>query len=241
MISSTESTIQDRAGIPEEAQLLSLGDGKQEVESSNRPETVKDDGPVKGVDDKTAEDPAVAAKASEAETWAFAYTQLARQIEYYFSKKNLAKDTYLQTLKNLNDGCVPLSILANFVMVKRLVASLTALHTEEARQEAVEEAVQNYSDRLVIRLVDTKTGLRVDPDSEDAVKSSHCILAVGTVDDKPLDLDTSIPPPSPIVKTIVLRDVVSGVTSAEIHELFSCDGFPPVTSIQPDVANCWYV
>jgi hypothetical protein len=47
-------------------------------------------------------------------------TLLARQLEYYFSQQNLSKDTYLTTLCELNDGCVPLAILANFGKVRLL-------------------------------------------------------------------------------------------------------------------------
>ena len=191
----------------------------------------------------TDADPAVVVEgapipAEAAETWSFVYAQLARQLEYYFSEKNLSKDTYLQTLRQLNDGCVPVSILANFAMVKRLVMSLTFVIDEEGRLTAVEEAAKNHSERLMVCLIDTKTGKRVNQDGPPS-DSCRCIMAVGTVDNKPLVLDTSIPQPSPIVKTIVLRDVVSGVTPEEIHELFNYEGFPPVTCIQPDVANCW--
>lgn len=177
---------------------------------------------------------------SAAETWSFVYAQLARQLEYYFSEKNLSKDTYVQTLRQLNDGCVPLSILANFAMVKRLVMSLTFVIDEEGRLAAVEEAARNYSDRLMVCLIDAKTGKRVEEEeTETQPDASHNILAVGTIDGKPLVMDSSIPLPSPFVKTIVLRDVVDGVTPEEIHDLFNYEGFPPVSCIQPDVANCW--
>lgn len=177
----------------------------------------------------------------DGETWAFAYAQLARQLEYYFSEKNLSKDTYLQTLRQLNDGCVPVSILANFAMVKRLILSLTFVIDEEGRQAAVEEAARNHSERLAVSLIDTQTGLRVTDETELVSDSSHRIMAIGTMAGEPLVLDNSIPQPSPAVKTIVLRDVETGVTPEEIYELFNYEGFPPVSSIQPDVANCWYV
>ena len=191
-------------------------------------------------------DPALQEEEEEeaAKTWSFVYAQLARQLEYYFSEKNLSKDTYLQTLRQLNDGCVPVSILANFAMVKRLVMSLTFVIDEEGRLAAVEEAARNHSERLMVYLINAKTGKRVEQqggaEEESSPDAIHNILAVGTVDGKPLVFDgSSIPQTSPIVKTIVLRDVVEGATPEEIHELFSHEGFPPVTCIQPDVANCW--
>lgn len=183
--------------------------------------------------------PVVEVDEAEAETWSFVYGQLARQLEYYFSEKNLSKDTYLQTLRRLNDGCVPVTILANFAMVKRLIASLTFVIDEEGRLAAVEEAAKNHSERLAVYMIDTKTGLKVSEESGAVSDSLHCIMAVGTLDGKPLVLDTTLPQPSPIVRTIVLRDVETGVTPEEIYELFNFEDFPPVSSIQPDVSNCW--
>ena len=44
--------------------------------------------------------------------------QLSRQLEYYFSTVILSRDTYLRTLRELNDGCVPATIIANFAKVQ---------------------------------------------------------------------------------------------------------------------------
>ena len=48
--------------------------------------------------------------------------QLAKQLTYYFSKQNLSKDVYLQTIMGLNSGHVPISILANFANVNKIIA-----------------------------------------------------------------------------------------------------------------------
>jgi hypothetical protein len=48
--------------------------------------------------------------------------KLAKQLIYYFSDKNLPKDVYLQTIMKLNSGHVPISILANFSNVNKIVA-----------------------------------------------------------------------------------------------------------------------
>ena len=48
--------------------------------------------------------------------------RLAKQLIYYFSDKNLPKDVYLQTIMNLNSGHVPISILANFANVNKIIA-----------------------------------------------------------------------------------------------------------------------
>ena len=241
MISSTDSNAQNPLVAFDEARFVGSDTERQRKDSASDEKPLQDGRTESGsaTYDAAAAEPAAVVRTTEAETWTFVYAQLARQLEYYFSEKNLSKDTYVQTLRQLNDGCVPVSILANFAMVKRLVVSLTFVIDEKGRLAAVEEAARNHSDRLLVCMIDTKTGLRVTGESEVVSDSSHRILAVGTVDGKPLTLDTSIPQPSPIVKTIVLRDVVSDVTPEEIFELFNFEGFPPVTSIQPDVANCW--
>ena len=46
---------------------------------------------------------------------------LTPQLEYYFSPANLAGDTYLRTLMDLNSGYVPVAAVATFGNVQRLV------------------------------------------------------------------------------------------------------------------------
>lgn len=182
-------------------------------------------------------------------------TQLARQLEYYFSKTNLSKDTYVQTLRELNDGYVPISILANFAKVQMLVP-YDAI-------SAIVKSTNDFSTVLEVVAVDTKTGKRVENESP------RTIWAVGTVSREPLDY---IPPPlntgtnagasvdvtaspggalaanatpndkSPVQNTIILRDVDSQVTEEHIRALFNEDEqFPPVQSLYLDVASCWFV
>eukprot|EP00523_Entomoneis_sp_CCMP467_P009070 CAMPEP_0168729342 /NCGR_PEP_ID=MMETSP0724-20121128/6150_1 /TAXON_ID=265536 /ORGANISM="Amphiprora sp., Strain CCMP467" /LENGTH=549 /DNA_ID=CAMNT_0008776215 /DNA_START=137 /DNA_END=1784 /DNA_ORIENTATION=+ len=185
--------------------------------------------------------------AEAAEAWGFALTQLARQLEYYLSVKNLSKDTYVQTLRSLNDGCVPVPILANFTKVKQILMSV-GVFDEQTRIHAVWQASVQYSTKLKVVSIDTKTGKRKEDDSsssgDDDEKANECtILAVGTIDDEPIAvLDPPITMPvSEVSNTIVLRDVVPQVTAEEIHQLFKFEGCPPVISIVPDVAQCWFV
>jgi hypothetical protein len=57
--------------------------------------------------------------------------QLAKQLIYYFSTQNLSKDVYLQTIMNLNSGHVPISILANFANVNKIIGRSGILLNEE--------------------------------------------------------------------------------------------------------------
>lgn len=49
--------------------------------------------------------------------------RLKHQLEYYFSRENLASDTYLRSQMD-NDQYVPIRVVANFNMVKRLTTDL---------------------------------------------------------------------------------------------------------------------
>lgn len=110
---------------------------------------------------------------------------LAIQLEYYFSVTNLSRDTYVSTLRKLNDGYVPVSILANFGKVQ-------ALAPYESAWEAVCAAAMDYSAVLeLVELNDQGKKLSVlTPDSirkksnnenNEENKSAIIILAVGTI------------------------------------------------------------
>lgn len=105
---------------------------------------------------------------------------LARQVEYYFSVANLSRDTYLSTLRGLNDGYAPLSIIANFGKVQSLAPYGSAW-------DAVYAAASDHSDLLEMVELDEK-GKKIttssDDDNDNSSSSSNkdtIILAVGTV------------------------------------------------------------
>jgi len=158
-------------------------------------------------------------------------TQLARQLEYYFSQANLEKDTYVETLRNLNDGYVPVSILQRFQKVQ----AFTPIETEDA----IVKAATEFSSLLEVVFIHTKTGKRV----EDA--SGNTLLAVGTISGEPLDnsgLGSVVPitPKSPAQNTIIIREVDPSITEEEVRALFDEDG-PSIQSLYLDVFNCWFV
>ena len=160
--------------------------------------------------------------------------QLARQLEYYFSQANLEKDTYVETLRQLNDGYVPVSILTRFSKVQAFAPAETS--------NAITKAATDCSEQLEVVSVDTKTGKRV----KDA--SGSTILAVGPISGKPLQ-QLSGPHPavvptsskSDVQNTIIIREVDSTVTEADVRALFSDEHCPPIQGLYLDFANCWYV
>jgi hypothetical protein len=239
MISACEANPQDRSGDTEQTQPKRRDDKMAKSTQCIGIDVLESESLSEKISGEKVEGVSTSIVLETTETWSFVYKQLARQLEYYFSEKNLSKDTYMLTLQGLNDGCVPLSIIANFSMVKRLVMPIAAAIDEQGRQAAVEEAVRNHSSLLTIHSVDTKTGLRVGSESDQTTNMAQQILAVSTVDDKPIAFRQSPPQSSTVVNTVVLRDVIDGVTPEDINDLFKNEKFPTVKSIQPDIANCW--
>jgi hypothetical protein len=170
--------------------------------------------------------------------------QLSRQLEYYFSSLNLSKDTYLRTLRELNDGYVPVTILANFAKVQLLCPFQS--------YEAVIKAADVFSEHLEVVYVDKESSERV------SAENPNTLIAIGPKDSKPIELPSTpsfvrptiaIPtveaPPLPssttpvIQNTIILRDVPPGVTEDDLRVLFDFAKCPPIQEVYEDVANCW--
>lgn len=169
--------------------------------------------------------------------------QLAQQLEYYFSDVNLSKDTYLRTLRELNDGFVLASILANFAKVQSM-CPVDSYH-------AVVEAAREFSDNLEVVHLHKETGKRV------ATKDgNNTLLAIGPIGSNPIprqSLSIASPPssphvikfiqpstPSPAVQnTIILREVPQDVTEDNVRSLFDPEKSPSISTVVQDVANCW--
>lgn len=165
-------------------------------------------------------------------------TQLATQIEYYFSENNLAKDTYLQTLRSLNDGCVPANIIANFTKVKQILYFCT---DEQARLQAVLHVATEVSKHLRVVMIDTNTGKECAQRNEQEQQQQHAILAIGTKQREPLQSNVlyNSNANTTNTQTIILRDMHPEITEQEVKTLFDFDTCPAILSLHCDVANCW--
>jgi len=192
---------------------------------------------------------------------------LARQLEYYFSTSNLSRDTYLSTLRDLNDSYVPVSIIANFGKVQALTPYESAL-------EAVLVAATDHSDLLEIVELDEE-GKKITGNQEETNDGSEqataIILAVGSITGKPIpvslipktekpklakEVDSSAskaPATNPeqsasvgspgrsVQNTIILREVAEDVEEETLNSLFNFEGCPSIESIREDLHNCWFV
>lgn len=172
--------------------------------------------------------------------------QLSRQLEYYFSSVNLSRDTYLRTLRELNDGYVPATILATFAKVQMLCPIDS--------YNAVIKAASEYSDNLEVVFVDKETSKQV------SAEGPHTLLAIGPQGQKPIELPTTPVTPRPVVNiapdppdmesisappmfgfqnTIILREVPQGISEDEVRTLFNFEKCPPIQHVVEDVSNYW--
>lgn len=169
---------------------------------------------------------------------------LAKQLEYYFSDQNLRRDTYLSTLRELNDGCVPATILGNFSKVQALVGSDVAYY-------AVLRAARDYSAELVVAHVDKDSGKQVPEEEEEVTSQNNTLLCVGTKTRQPISSlkattkeflpAVAVTPPltAALQTTIILRDVPTAATEATVRQCFDFDACPSIVSVHEDVAHCW--
>ena len=186
---------------------------------------------------------------------------LARQLEYYFSTANLSKDTYLSTLRDLNDSYVPVSIIANFGKVQALAPLESAL-------EAVVVAATEHSDLLEVVELDEE-GKKITKQEEKKDDQAQIVLAIGSTTGEPIPMsqiqkmekpkraanpaqqNSNTPASqnasnvkantssSSVQNTIILREVPKGTDEESLRGLFDFEGCPSIKSIREDLHNCW--
>ena len=180
---------------------------------------------------------------------------------------NLAKDTYVSTLRSLNDGYVPVSILANFGKVQALAPFESAL-------EAIPVAATDFSDLLEVVHIDTDSGKRASThtNSDSNKKATKTVMAVGPVSGEPIPMEqistslggtaglsvtpaatpTSVPKSTftsapttdtnsnnKIQNTVIIREAPEKTEEETIRKLFEFDGCPSLQSMHLDLHNCW--
>jgi len=193
---------------------------------------------------------------------------MARQLEYYFSTANLSNDTYMSTLRDLNDSYVPISIIAIFAKVQALAPYDSAL-------EAVVTAATKHSDLLEIVELDEE-GKRITSNQEEkkdeTEQATVIIQAIGSISGKPIPMSqipktdkpkrtkivsaistAPVPASNPeqsapsgssgrnVQNTVILREVAKDVDEETLRSLFKFEGCPSIESIREDLHNCWFV
>ncbi|CAJ1930139.1 unnamed protein product [Cylindrotheca closterium] len=172
--------------------------------------------------------------------------KLARQVEYYFSATNLNKDTYVSTLRSLNDGYVPVTIIANFGKVRSLAPYDSV--------EAVRRASEEHSGLLEVVQIESTTGKRISCKED---QGTSFVQAVGPIGGEPIPTSklsaktammTSVGCTVPVAhtspavqNTVVLREVPNTMQESDIRRLFAFERCPSIQNMHKDVANCWFV
>lgn len=122
---------------------------------------------------------------------------LLSQLEYYFSRENLPRDTYLVSHMDA-EHYVPLEVVGQFQKISSLLAG-----------RALSFLVPIAQRSNLLQLSDDKTKVRP------SFKTQR--------------------------NTVILRDMPSTTTTEKIQELFSSSMFKSISSIRPDILNCWFV
>ena len=89
--------------------------------------------------------------------------QLAKQLTYYFSKQNLAKDVYLKTIMDLNSGFAPITILAGFSNVNKIISLSGILYEQDASDGDNVEDEHDDSDTQTEKGTSSDTNENKDP------------------------------------------------------------------------------
>lgn len=203
-------------------------------ESTEAPEktlqTACDDSPTRVTNSNTSSE--TASLPDEQEHQDALLSTLARQLEFYFSPSNLSRDTYLQTLQSLNDGYVPISIVANFAKVQVICSG----QDQQVRTQALIKAATSFTGVLEVVHISTVTNKKVAQEDE------NTILAVGPSTEPSSSSSLLLSPKTPIQNTIILREVPEDVKDEDVRGLFEDnEACPPLQEVRLDVANCWYV
>ncbi len=190
-------------------------------------------------------------------------TALTKQLQYYFSPQNLEKDTYLNTIMQLNSGFVPVSILINFANVNRIIGSFASrMGISDIADVNVADLLRKSAltspSTLKIVLLDQdgnplashgddnfeslKGGLTFEafgkclPEGDDSTGASR-----GKIDDDAANEEDEMKASS----TVILRDVPEIATEIDIRGIFEKSASnknissPTISNLQKEVGKCW--
>lgn len=180
--------------------------------------------------------------------WVFenndAINQLSNQLEYYFSPQNLTNDTYMKSVMQMNSGYVPISILANFSNVKKIVArfyeesEISSLDLNKLLQTS---ALSSSNLKVVVldsqgKFLHNHSGSHYNRDSEPSN-----ILGVGSTFSTNNDSKHSLDTTEPSSNIVILREVPEEATEEDVKNIFvdkNGDG-PAIEKIMKEIERCW--
>ncbi len=189
-------------------------------------------------------------------------TALTKQLQYYFSPQNLEKDTYLNTIMQLNSGFVPVSILINFANVNRIIGSFASrMGISDIEDVNVADLLRKSAltspSKLKIVLLD-QDGNPIASHGDvnfDSLKGGLTFEAFGKCvsdgDDSTgistgeIDVPTNEEDEMQASSTVILRDVPEIATELDIRGIFEKSASnkniasPIISNVQKEVSKCW--
>jgi len=181
---------------------------------------------------------------------------LAKQLSYYLSTQNLSKDTYLNTIMELNSGHVPVSIVSNFANITRIITDnlmdderisnldVPGLVREAAIRSAyLEVAILNQNGGIIAKdeygTYQLETGrltfFAIGPTS---IQPEHHEKIQPLRRDK--KQDSGEIPKSDNTNILILRDVPEEATEEDIRNILTDTSFE-ISDVQREIGNCWFV
>jgi|AntRauTorckE5430_2_1112549.scaffolds.fasta_scaffold04647_3 hypothetical protein len=178
---------------------------------------------------------------------------LAIQMQYYFSSKNLAQDTYLNTIMKLNSGFVPITILSGFTNINRIIARYAnGIDIADIDVHALLSCSAVQSKVLKIVLLDQDGSMIASHGAEgyEDQKGPTVFEAIGSCEGRGIEgnqgdaqvKDETKESSTGTSSTVILRDVPEEATEEDILRVFEDDDGNVVSSgAQKEVGQCWYV
>ncbi len=181
---------------------------------------------------------------------------LANQLQYYFSPQNLSKDTYLNTIMQLNSGYVPTSILSGFANVNRII---TRSSTDgvvptglDVQRLLGKSALQSSALKIVLLGQDGQVLASYGDDHFEELKGPLTFEAVGFCSDYASDNSNGNDNLNQVDSTqedekkgsiVILRDVPEAATEEDVRGVFKSDDEnivePNITNVQKEVGQYW--
>lgn len=169
--------------------------------------------------------------------------QLSNQLEYYFSPQNLASDTYMKSVMQMNSGFIPISFLAKFSNVKKII---TRFHEDtDFSSLDVNKLLQTSalasSNLKVVELDSHGTIVTNRMELHSKLNENSIILGIGSTFSENDGSKPATAVNESHTNLVILRDVPEEATEQDIKKIFVDENGhgPTIENIQKEIGRCW--
>jgi hypothetical protein len=169
--------------------------------------------------------------------------QLSNQLEYYFSPQNLAIDTYMKSVMQMNSGFIPISILANFSNVKKIIARFheeTDFPSLDVNKLLQTSAVAS-SNLKVVELDSHGTILTDRNELHSKLNENSIVWGIGSTFSENDGSNPATAVNKSHINLVILRDVPEEATEEDIKNIFADENGhgPTIDNMQKEIGRCW--